>query len=572
MGSKEIQPALAEKETSHLMSESGRDLTIYAELMDAALKAKAASIMPYFGQVSDNSVVVDVGSGTGQLAEYVAGELHTSNVYAVDFSHEMLALANKNLNKINLVHDDATKLDKIPNESVDIMYHGTVGHEIQTFRGMEGLDESIESSFRCLKTGGREIWRDFIKPPEGEVFLEILTNNGVNTVDEATKNGFLDYSLLSTKALFQCFYEEFKGGKSFDYEIIEREGKQLIKMPAKYAQEFILRKDYTANWRQEIEEEYTYWTQDEAKLAFEKAGFTKIELISDDNEYIRKNRLTGKVALYTDDGEGLKPVEFPTHMVCVAHKDQENTTGVEDKKIESVDFQSLLDSIKIKNNSIKIDNKEFPIGDFQGQGQHKQVYLIDDGKNNKVIKIVRKDMTTFYSAFSSIQQSIEKQYVLEEFGVKYMRVFNYDKSGPPYRFLIQEKIPKGSICASELIMNGELKEENVAQMAEIVNKFENSKQWQIDTNPFNWFRVNKKGQSEMIYIGGTVYHYNEDWSFDKVGLLQWVDSSYVEGEKKQSARIPKQAEVKDFAKEWQKMDTKYAIWWKKYLNLNIQPK
>lgn len=343
-------------------------------------------------------------------------------------------------------------------------------------------------------------------------------------------------------------------------------------MPAKYAQEFILRKDYTANWRQEIEEEYTYWTQNEAKFAFEKAGFTKVELINDDNEYIRKNRLTGKVALYTDDGERLKPVEFPTHMVCVAHKDQENTTGIEDKKIKSVDFQSLLDSIKINNNSIKIDDKEFLVGDLQGQGQHKQVYLIDDGKKNKVIKIVRKDMTTFYSAFSSIQQSIEKQYVLEDFGVKYMRVFNYDKSGPPYRFLIQEKIPKGSICASELIMNGELKEENVAQMAQIVNKFENSKQWQIDTNPFNWFRVNKKGKSEMVYIGGTVYHYNEDWSFDKVGLLQWVDSSYVEGEKKQSARIPKQSEVKDFAKEWQKMDTKYAIWWKKYLNLNIQPK
>lgn len=221
MGSKEIQPALAEKETSHLMAKDGRDLTIYAELMDAALKAKAASIMPYFGQVFDNSVVVDVGSGTGQLAEYVAGELHTSNVYAVDFSHEMLALANKNLNKINLVHDDATKLEKIPNESVDIMYHGTVGHEIQTFRGIEGLDESIEASFRCLKTGGREIWRDFVKPPEVEVYLEILTNNGVNTVDEATKDGFLDYSLLSTKALFECFYKEFKGGKSFDYEIKE---------------------------------------------------------------------------------------------------------------------------------------------------------------------------------------------------------------------------------------------------------------------------------------------------------------------------------------------------------------
>jgi len=287
----------------------------------------------------------------------------------------------------------------------------------------------------------------------------------------------------------------------------------------------------------------------------------------------RKNRLTGKVALYTDDGSGLKPIEFTTHMVIVAHKDQEIKVGTtEDKKIKPIDFPSLLDSIIVKNDSIKIDNREFPKGELLGRGQHKEAYLLDDGENDKVIKIVRKDMTTFYSAFSSLQQSVERQFVLKNFGVKYMKIYDYDKSGPPYRFLIQEKIPKGSICASDLIINGELKEENVAQMAQIVNGFENSKQWQIDTNPFNWYRVNKKGKSEMVYIGGTVYRYNENWSFDKVGLPQWVDPKYIEGSQNQSAKIPNQTEAQDFAKRWQNLDTKYATWWKKYLNLNIQPK
>lgn len=570
---KEGQSVIPQKETNHLISETGRDLTIYGELMDAALKAKAASIMPYFGQVSDQSIIVDVGSGTGQLAEYIAGELHTPNVYAVDFSHDMLALASINLSKINLVHDDATKLDKIPSESADVIYHGTVGHEIQTFRGISGLEESIKTSFRCLKPGGREVWRDFVKPPKGEVYLEILTNDGVETIDEATKNGFLDYNLLSTKALFECFYQQFKGGNAFVYENVVQEGHELIKLPAKYAQEFILRKDYTANWRQEIEEEYTYWTQDEAKLAFEKAGFTQIEVIDDDNEYIRNNRLTGKVALYVNDGLELKPIEFTTHMVIVAHKDQ--TTIIDkkdDKKIKPIDFSLLLDSVKVKNDSIKVDNQEFPKGELLGRGQHKEVYLVDDGKNDKVIKIVRKDMTTFYSAFSSLQQSVERQFVLDNFGVKYMKTYDYDKSGPPYRFLIQEKIPKGSICASDLVTNGELKEENVAQMAQIINAFENSKQWQIDTNPFNWYRVYKNGKSEMVYIGGTVYRYNENWSFDKVGLPQWVNPKYIEGSQNQSAKIPNQAEAQDFAKRWQNLDTKYATWWKKYLDLNIQPK
>lgn len=572
MESKEREGGLPPKETNHLISETGRDLTIYGELMDAALKAKAASIMPYFGEVSDKSIIIDVGSGTGQLAEYISRELHSSNVYAVDFSHDMLALAAANLSKINLVHDDATKLDKIPNESADIIYHGTVGHEIQTFRGISGLDDSLHSSFRSLKPGGREIWRDFVKPPEGDVYLEILTNDGFDTVDKATQNGFLNYSLLSTKALFDCFHRQFKGGNAFNYEDVTQDGHNLIKLPAKYAQEFILRKDYTANWRQEIEEEYTYWTQDEAKSAFEKSGFTNIQAINDDNEYIRNHRLTGKVALYTYDESGLKPIEFSTHMVIVGQKEPSATTKTEEREIEPINFTSLLDSIKIKNESIKIDQQEFPKGELLGRGQHKEVYLVDDGENNKVIKIVRKDMTTFYSAFSSLQQSVERQHILDNFGVKYMKIYDYDKNGPPYRFLVQEKIPKGSLCASELIVNGELKEENIAQMAQIVNVFENSKQWQIDTNPFNWYRVNKNGKTEMVYIGGTVYRYNENWSFDKVGLLQWVDPRYVEASQNQSAKIPNQIEVQDFARRWQKLDTKYANWWKKYLNPNVQPK
>jgi ubiquinone/menaquinone biosynthesis C-methylase UbiE len=556
----------------HIKGETGRDLTVYAELMDAALKAKAASIMPYFGQVTDDSVIVDVGSGTGQLAEYVAGELHNAKVYAVDFSHDMLALADKNLNKIHLVQDDATILEKIPANSVNVMYHGTVGHEIQTFRGLEGLDESLTASFRSLKNGGREIWRDFVKPADSEVFLEILTNDGFDTVEEATQNGFLNYSLLSTRKLFDCFYEQFKGGKAFEYELVSRESKNLIKMPAKYAQEFILRKDYTANWRQEIEEEYTYWTQDEAKSAFERAGFSEVKVINDDNEYIRKNRLTNKVAIYREDNGELKPIEFITHMVIVGEKQLENGVEPSSETIKSVDFQSLLDSVEIGNNAVIIDGKEIKIDGLVGQGQHKQVFLVDDGEKNKVLKVVRKDKTTFYSAFSSLQQSIERQYILDNLGVKHMRVYDYDRSGPPYRYLIQERIPEGSTNAADLIRNGNLTETDVSQMAEVINKYENGKQWQLDTNPFNWFRSEKDGQTQMVYIGGTVYKYNEAWSFDKVGLLQWIDPRFVDQGLVQSARVPNQHEAADFAKNWQLNDNQVALWWKKYLNPNIQPK
>jgi ubiquinone/menaquinone biosynthesis C-methylase UbiE len=553
------------------LAENGRDLTIYSHLMDAALKAKAASLMPHFGSVDEKTVIVDVGSGTGQLAGYIAGELHTE-VYAVDFSQDMLDLAAKNLGKIKLVCDDATNLVKIPNNSVDVMYHGTVGHEIQSFRGNEGLEEALKASLRSLRSGGREIWRDFVKPPEGEVFLEILTNDGVDNIEQATVDGFLNYSLLSTRKLFDCFYEQFKGGRAFEYKTVNHQGRELIKLPAKYAQEFILRKDYTANWRQEIKEEYTYWTPDEAKTAFKKAGFSEVEVINDDNEYIRNNRLNGKVALYKENEQGqLETTEFMTHMVIVGHKVDEETVQ-KNKKIDTVDFEKLLETVSLEDGLIRIGDKTIKIGEYIGKGQHKKVYLFDDGNNDKVVKIVRKDKTTFYSAFSSLQQSIERQQVLEDMGVKYMRIYDYDKKGPPYRYLIQEKIPEGSICAADLITNGEISEIDIKQMAEVINGFENGKEWQLDTNPYNWFRVNKNGKTEMTYTGGTVYKYNEAWSFDKVGLLQWTNADYINKGVHQSAKLPNQNEVINFAKNWQQLETKLARWWKTYLNSNLQPK
>ena len=109
-------------------------------------------------------------------------------------------------------------------------------------------------------------------------------------------------------------------------------------------------------------------------------------------------------------------------------------------------------------------------------------------------------------------------------------------------------------------------------MAKIINQYEMNKQWQLDTNPFNWFRVGEGESSQMVYIGGTVYRYNEAWSFEKVGLLQWVEPNYINRGTVQSAKIPTQKEVSEFANHWNQMNSEDVLWWKKHLNLSIQPK
>jgi hypothetical protein len=232
--------------------------------------------------------------------------------------------------------------------------------------------------------------------------------------------------------------------------------------------------------------------------------------------------------------------------------------------MKKTDFKKLLDSISIDSQNIKIDELVFPIKGLVGQGYHKQVFEID---KNKVLKIIRKDSLNLNSSFVSFRQAIEGQKILEKFGVNYAKIIDFDKKSVPYRFLIQEKIPNYGISVAELIKEKKLKENDVYQMATIVNKFEISKKWQIDTSPFNWFRVKNK----MIYTDGSVYKYDENWSFKKIGLLQWLNLKFISNTNKQSTKIPSKADSEKLAKRWNNLNTKEVKWWKKYLNSNLQP-
>jgi len=229
--------------------------------------------------------------------------------------------------------------------------------------------------------------------------------------------------------------------------------------------------------------------------------------------------------------------------------------------MENIILENLLKSILIGDKMIKIDEKIFPIKGMIGQGYHKQVFEIDDDKNDKVIKIVRKDAKNIVSAFLSFKQAIENQEVLKNFGVSYTKILDFDKKGELPRYLIEEKIPQKGVCISELIKNNGLTETDIRQIAEIVNKLEKDKKWQLDMSPFNWFKVGNK----LVYTGGTVYVYDESWTFVKVGLIQWVDPKFVNESEGQSTKIPSEQEKKEFMTNWNSLDTVQKKWWKKYL-------
>lgn len=569
------KPNLSIQEATRLPGVKERDYGIYTHLMDAALPEKAEVIGRHFGELPEGAIVVDAGSGSALLAEHFAQD-ERLRVIALDISHELIEIADNNRAVTELVYADASEKN-FPDNSVHIKYFSTSGHEI----GEEAMTRAVQASFEENVPGGKLIIRDFAKPERTTpIFMHIAQTKGHDTVEQATTNGFLDYSRLTARALFDRFYEEFNGGKAFDYSITHVNGIELIRLEPEWAHEFYLRKDYTANWRQEIQEKYTYWTPSEARNVLSSAGYENVQVIPNPNQYILENRLHGKIALFdrSEDGRQIQ-LPFPdTHMVIVGQKPStpETRGTVFTGETPTIDYSRIRSSISkdearhritVGDSTFQLDSSKESIS-----GSKKTVYFLEDSTH--VLKVVRTDTSgdnVVFKGIKAMYQAINRQDILEQNSVPHLAITETDPNGPPYRFFVQEAIPENAISAADLVISGSLTEQDVKQMASYINKFELGKTWQLDTNPFNWYRINKDEETQMMYVDGKVYMYDEAWEFRRVGLLQWIDPSFLANGNIHTAHIPRASDYNNLQNTWQANNHTVVQWWKKYLNPNLQP-
>ncbi len=549
-----------------------RDYSIYTRLMDAALEAKAQSLFRHFGDVKEDDVIVDAGSGTGKLTEYAAREFHGARVYALDISHELLEQADENRALIKLVYGNAAE-QNFPDDSVDVKYYSTVGHEIESFGGAGSMTEAVRNTFKELKPGGRIVIRDFAKPSRSEpVLMRITSSVGMPTIDPETPSDAIDYNALSTEALFDRFHREFGGGKAFDYERIEKNGIEYLQLRPEWAHEFYLHKDYTGNWRQEIKEKYTYWSLEEAERILAEAGYVNVRVIPDPNEYILKNRLEGKIGLYDKADDDLHELSFPaTHMVIVGEKPPSQEDTENDRSLPEIDYEALKGTIgwNADNNTVRIGNETFAVEPSPISGMKKRLFELPDDPA-AVLKVARTDVPNAHTVFRSLYQMVERQHILDELEVPHTAIRSWDPEGPPYRYVIQERVPKEAPSAADLITRHELTETDIEQIAAIVNRYESGKEWQLDLNPFSWHRVTlSDGTTQMTYVSGKVYRYDERWEFRKVGLPQWTDERFINKSAVFTAEIPTAKEYGKVEAAW-KDDSRFDIW-RRYLKPELQP-
>ena len=108
--------------------------------------------------------IMDVATGTGDLAIAMARKVNEAHILGVDLSEEMLSEARKKIQKqglekrISIEKGDAESLTMVVSESVDA---ATVAFGVRNF---ENIERGLSEIYRTLRPGGKLVVLEFSMP------------------------------------------------------------------------------------------------------------------------------------------------------------------------------------------------------------------------------------------------------------------------------------------------------------------------------------------------------------------------------------------------------------------------
>ena len=288
----------------------------YFKGMDASMQQKVALTTAHFPV---RGRIADMGSGSGRGTYDLACLYAGLELVGVDINPVSVERAAREFRRPNLsyVVGDISRMVFEP-ESLDGILDSSVLHHVTSFNDFDVrcVFATLDSQVAQLKTGGVIIIRDFVIP-EGpaRVLLDLPAADGSEAGEVAE---------LSTAALFERFAREWRGSVygdapvPFDRARSPRPGFVRYEVDLRAAAEFVLRKDYRADWATEVLEEYTYLSQPQFEEAFRTRGLRIVTSRPLWNPWIVQNRFEGKFYL-SDLGGAPLPLP-PTNYLIVGEK------------------------------------------------------------------------------------------------------------------------------------------------------------------------------------------------------------------------------------------------------------
>ncbi|MGK4009081.1 methyltransferase domain-containing protein [Sorangium sp. So ce1036] len=309
------------------------DLSAYARYlaaMDASMRQKVALTAAH---LLCEGRVADMGMGSGQGSAALARLYPRLEVIGVDLDPTVVELARRAHQRPNLsfqLGDIATAV--FPPESLDGIFDSSVLHHVTSYGGYrhENAADALAAQVRQLSPGGVLVVRDFVDPGPGAVLLDVPADDGDDGPDPRS---------ASTAALLERFAREFRSlspEPGFPLSRVApgrpagatpasspalpapRPGWRRYRLAHKHAVEFVLRKDYRADWEAEVKEEYTYFSQAQFEALFARLGLRVLASTPLRNPWIVRNRFVGRFALRDEDGA---PLPWPpTNYLIVGEK------------------------------------------------------------------------------------------------------------------------------------------------------------------------------------------------------------------------------------------------------------
>src|ERR1043166_818363 len=292
------------------------DYEAYFAGMDASMQQKVALTTAHFPV---RGRIADMGSGSGRGTYDLACLYGGLELVGVDINPVSVEHAAREFRRPNLsyVVGDISEM-VFPAESLDGILDSSVLHHVTSFNDFDvrRVFKTLDNQVAQLKTGGVIIVRDFVIPEGPErVRLDLPADDGSEAGDAAE---------LSTAALFERFARRGRSSVNGDAPVpftraeSPRPGFARYEVSLRAAAEFVLRKDYRADWAAEVLEEYTYLRQSQFEEAFRTRGLRVVTSRPLWNPWIVQNRFEGK--FYLSDLSGAALPFPPTNYLIVGEK------------------------------------------------------------------------------------------------------------------------------------------------------------------------------------------------------------------------------------------------------------
>ncbi|MBU0800822.1 MAG: class I SAM-dependent methyltransferase, partial [Alphaproteobacteria bacterium] len=270
--------------------------------------------------------VADMGCYNGMMTYAMAALNPAIEFIGVDSSKKFIAKAQEKYDLPNLSYQvgNIARQAGFKEEELDAIINSFTLHEIFSDARYDDrpVVHALENQFTLLKPEGVMFIRDYAMPERGEYILMEMPDapSYGDTLDKLSEADLLVWYSEHARP------KEDPGCHGFFLEELPPRFPQtrLFRLPAKWAYEFIMRKDNREDWEDELPKEYTFFTQHEYRKNLRALGARVLYTTPHWDDNFIRNSFTGRFRLLDDDLTVLGPP--PTSFIAVAQKMSERVS------------------------------------------------------------------------------------------------------------------------------------------------------------------------------------------------------------------------------------------------------